>query len=382
MKTKMLSVLCVCAALATAAAGVLAADPPAPRTTGRVLILLNGRIVEGAIERQGDQYRVRRAIGETWLPADQVLCLCADMVEAYGYLRARANLFDPDERLRLAKWCQLEGLRPQALAEVTAAVQLRPEHAESLRLLHHLQSCSAPSAAVPAPGHDKPDPVADLPRVEVDAELLGLFVTRVQPILMNTCAHCHATDKAGTFKLVRAYPANQATYRTTQLNLAAVLAEIQRGSPPGNLLLTRAVSVHGGAEQAPLKSRQTPAYRTLEEWVRMAAASVGPVENPSPSPLPRSEAATVAQNPPAQGETSPAGSGERPEAKTQKPKTDGEWAVAHEEAKAGRSSLVRPSASTPEVAAPDTVQGAAVPLDPYDPLLFNAQLHPSAGSGN
>src|SRR5262245_41999916 len=110
-----------------------AADTVKPRSTGRVIVLDNERTLEGDIERQGDQYRIRRAVGETWVPGDKVLRLCATREEAYLYLRSRANLGDPDERLRLAQWCQLNALREQAIAEVTAAVELRPNHAETCR---------------------------------------------------------------------------------------------------------------------------------------------------------------------------------------------------------------------------------------------------------
>ena len=65
----------------------------------------------------GDQYRVRRKIGETWVPASQVLHVCASYEEAYRFLKSRANLSDPEDSYRLAQWCQAHGLREEALAE-------------------------------------------------------------------------------------------------------------------------------------------------------------------------------------------------------------------------------------------------------------------------
>ena len=72
-----------------------------PAVTGRVLILDNDRVLEGEIERVGDQYRIRRPSGETWLPASKAQALCYSLEEGYICLRERANLDDPDERLRL-----------------------------------------------------------------------------------------------------------------------------------------------------------------------------------------------------------------------------------------------------------------------------------------
>lgn len=62
-----------------------------------MVVLENARILEGDVEHMGDQYRVRRPIGETWLPGDKVQCLCVNLDEACGFLRKQANLRHPDE---------------------------------------------------------------------------------------------------------------------------------------------------------------------------------------------------------------------------------------------------------------------------------------------
>src|SRR5262249_38838940 len=146
--------------------------------------------------------RVRRSVGETWLPAAQVQCLCANLEEAYQFLRSQTNLHDPDERLRLARWCQAHGLRAQALAEINTAQELRPNHPETRRLWQNLQRTEVPS---PAPRtREEPEPDAVMP-TDFNVDALGTFVTRVQPVLMNTCASCHATGRGGSFRLIRTY---------------------------------------------------------------------------------------------------------------------------------------------------------------------------------
>src|SRR5262245_4063033 len=173
--------------LALAAGPRASADPkPAPPARGTVLLVDEDRLLEGDIEKVGDQYRIRRPTGETWVPARSALALVADRQAAYEFLRGRANLRDADERLRLAKWCHLRGLRDQAIAEAAAAVELRPGHAPTRDYLAALERAaavakSAPPAAVPAP-----EPPAEPPATpEVNAEAFKLFVTKVQPILMN-----------------------------------------------------------------------------------------------------------------------------------------------------------------------------------------------------
>ena len=79
-----------------------AADRP-PLNKGKVLILKNEYTIEGDIERIGDRYRVRRKLGEKWVPAENVLALTASLSDAFVYLHGRINLDDPDERLKIGR---------------------------------------------------------------------------------------------------------------------------------------------------------------------------------------------------------------------------------------------------------------------------------------
>lgn len=325
--------------------GLSRAAPPEEPATGKIIVLDNDHTLEGDIERIGSQFRVRRIVGETWVPGERVLKLCADVPAAYAYLRSRANLNDPDEHLRLAEWCRQHKLPAQALAEVEAAVKLRPNHLASRRLLEHLQQLTPQNDVASKPAED-----GDSPAVPIDltADAMGLFTSRVQPILMNTCAGCHASEKGGRFKLTRNYESEGANRKTTQQNLAAVLAQVNLQDPRVSRLLTKAVSVHGSLAQAPLKSRQTPAYRMLEDWVRLTVAN---------NPGLREAAAT----PPSEVRSSAP------------PKRDAGF--ASDSAKPMETASAA-SPATPEAAA------KAAPLDPFDPAIFNHQAHPETQPGS
>jgi hypothetical protein len=369
MKTIIGLFLCLLAAAAGRAAPAAAEPGPA---AGKVLLLDNERVLEGDIERVGDQYRVRRAAGETLVPADKALCLGATLDDAYAFLRRRANLNDPDERLRLARWCHLYGLRGRALAEVTAAVELRPDHPESRRLLDSLrQSAGAAPAAAPAsaaaPEAEGPPPPRPPP--DLTAESLCAFRTRVQPILMNACANCHANGHAGTFKLTRVYDDGGASRKVLQRNVAAVLAQLNLRQPQGSPLLTKAVSAHDGKmAQAPLKGRQAPAFRVLEGWVeetlagnpQLQALAAGP-SVPEPPAAPPPEPKPVAEPAPAPAVAAPhPGEGEA-----------GQFAAdAPAPAKPAQPPTPARAETAPAPAAP------AGPVDPYDPVIFNRQMHP------
>src|SRR5437763_1843956 len=84
---------------------VLFAQEAAP-APGTLLILKSQRVLEGErIEKVGDQFRVRRGTAEFGIPVGQALRLCKDRDDAYRWMQSQANLHDPDERLRLARWC-------------------------------------------------------------------------------------------------------------------------------------------------------------------------------------------------------------------------------------------------------------------------------------
>jgi len=285
MKTYFQIALGVCALVAPGAC--IAADSEVPAKTGRILVLENERTIQGQIEKEGDQYHIRRETGETWVPAGQVLYLCETMEQALQFLRGRANLRDLDERIRLARWCQLHGLRNEAL---TAAVELKPQNKEALRLLQSLERTAESSTRKrettsvergPSAEPSKATPAApraasqDPPKLKVNTETMSQFVRRVQPVLMNTCASCHMSGRAGTFKLTRAYDGGMVSRKATQENLNAVLAQINREKWESSPLLVKAVSMHGNTGQPPLKGRQVPAFKGLENWVRATVA-----ENP------------------------------------------------------------------------------------------------------
>jgi hypothetical protein len=344
-----------------------AEESSAAKPAGRVLVLDNERTLEGDIERQADQYHIRRAVGELWVPTGSVLRLCKNFEEAYAFLRSRANLNDPDEHLRLAHWCQLHGLRSQAISEVTEAVELRPNHGESRRLLHNLQRCATLQTNGEAhPPRSAEETGAGQNPPSINTESLSLFVTRVQPILMNACANCHATGRGGSFKLMRTYETGLGSRRATHQNLAAVLGQVNQDHLQASQLLTKAVSVHGDMVQPALKGREAAAYRALEEWLRVTVGS-----NPQVH-----ERASMAMIP--LGAPEPVGGTSLAPGK---PEAVAEPATASKP-QAGKPGQATTAPSIPEAAGQigkaSPAPGAAEPVDPFDPVIFNRQMHPPA----
>ena len=222
------------------------AQEPVP-IGGHVLILDNERVLEGAVERQGELYIIRGTVGEVKVPVAKALTVCTTLQDAFKFLSDRANLRDPDERLRLARWCNSHGLHEQAIAEAQASLQLRLGHLDTIQLLAMLQRPAAPAS--PPPPAAQTAPSIDPEPLEITSDCRALFATKVQPILMNACASCHATGKGGAFVLSR--PSDLAGQAALQANLRAAVAQISFDRPTTSPLLRKACSAHGGAAKAP-----------------------------------------------------------------------------------------------------------------------------------
>jgi hypothetical protein len=380
-----------------------AVEPVAmPRDRGTVLVLDNGRTFEGEIERQGNQYRIRRGTAETWLPAERGMRLCSDWQEAYIFMMAHANLLDPEERVRLAHWCLLHNLREQALTEVNAADKLCPNHKEICLLRDRLQRTVA-DVVTPVNAQVK-TPAGPPPLLDVSSESVALFTTRVQPILMNTCVSCHTAGRGGNFQLFRAFEGGMKA--TTRKNLAAVLAQINTDQPNLSPFLIKAVSAHGnGVSQPPLRSRQIVPYRMLEDWVTYVLAtnphlgkhapSAPAIAAPQPRAVPRVPTLTP-QGPGAEPRSVPSytapkdGSvqtteprpfvaysqatvpvGPRPLAPPPVAGADPKLSPAAPAAAQDRASL--PPITVPSPLPTPSAPSAAEPADPFDPVIFNRE---------
>jgi hypothetical protein len=338
-------------------------------SAGAVLILGNDRVMEGAIDKVGDEYRVRRGMSETYVAANRAKRVCADWDEALTFMRSQANLGDPDERLRLARWCQQCGLKEEAIVEARAALEMRPSHAESKQLLHLLQR---PAATAPTAQPAVAKTLPKLRQLDLSSDALALFSTKVQPILMNTCAHCHSHGQGGNFQLQRALDggARAATHR----NLTMAVTYLNFENPAASPLLVKSVSAHGGADQPPLRDRRVVAFLAMQQWAqqvavnnphlrdaRVAAAPVRPapeIAEPAPLPMIPANAVTpvvsrvVARVEPVDAQTTPGSAKSTVVAQQGQP---------------------APPAPMPRAEAPSAT---ANPADVFDPTEFNRRNAP------
>ena len=223
-----------------------------PASATRILVLDNENLLEGEITRIEAGYQIRRASGgDLVLPNKRVLAVVGDRKAAFSVLAERANLRDADERLRLARWCAANELPSEALTQARAAVRMRPGFTAAERLLASLElAVQSPATKVDAavvqakaetPGREA---VAEIPVVDYNSESYPLFASRVNAILTNACAICHARDDVKTFRLTRLGGRSGATK-----NLLAALPHVNPKDPGASAILVKSVTPHGGATE-------------------------------------------------------------------------------------------------------------------------------------
>src|SRR3954447_1113457 len=104
-------------------------------TTGKILLLRSGQVVEGDIRRVGTQICIRNGMSEILLGADKALRICTDWEDAYVFMQTAIKLSDPNARVRLARWCQMRNLPDRALEQARIALALQQGHQDAKQLV-------------------------------------------------------------------------------------------------------------------------------------------------------------------------------------------------------------------------------------------------------
>jgi hypothetical protein len=364
---------------------------PARPSVGQAVLLQDGKVVEGTVAKEGEKIIVRRGVIDQPFEKEKVQYIGESKEDVYRFLSAKVKPDDADGRFKLARWCVFNGMREQALAEARDVVKLQPQHAlaremvrtleESIRLFNAdgtPTNAPAPPTS-PAPGLPAVPPAATQAtpsapnavveqHLDISPEAVLVFGPRVQPILVNQCAECHAkADYAGSFKLACGSGHN-ADAQTTRQNLLAAAGQINRQDPAVSPLLIHALSAHGGMKRPTFNGPNAPAYRVLEAWAHLAAGSrstspsPAPVAVPAPAatpPVPPAPATPVLPPPPI------------PPAADPKPLPPA-IPPAAAEPDFGADAKPKEAPSAPDPA------GTKAPVDDFDPSVFNRAVHPNS----
>jgi len=266
-----------CALLSIAlwsAATVVRADPAPPSSTEQLVVMMDGRILYGVVQRHAVGYYVERSNGSILVPKEQVRCIARDLADAYRL--QREQMLDPTSAslIQLAEWCISYRLYDEAGQELKRALRRDPQNDTARNMLAKLEDRlqATPQLAVPAARVD----AAGLVAAEVES-LGGLskglaeeFTTRIQPLLINKCgnASCHGFSSRSEFRLTHVRNGSANHRLSSQQNLALVLKKVELSDPAASPLLQRSQGAHGGATYATFGGAGGAAQlKTLETWV-------------------------------------------------------------------------------------------------------------------
>jgi hypothetical protein len=286
----------------------------------------------------------------------------------------------------------LAGLAAVAVASSAAAQQVPRTPPPAFAALRPATPGQPPPAdSVPPLGLPQPMPVVPAAAAVVDdgppafnSEAAKSFAARIQPVLANACAGCHARkDHASKFKM-RYTSGEYVDHEATTANLHAVVRMISRDKPSESVLLAKAVTGHGGAKDPPLRSRTITAFRNLETWAHWAAAAEGAGIPDSVPTLPA--AAVVPQlphaNPPSIPSLTPGLKEPKPPAEPAPPAAGAATHLVLGPKEPGKlpplpkAEPVPPGgfAAGPRPTASDPTKPN--PADEFDPAAFNRAMHP------
>ena len=228
------------------------------------MLLHDGKLVEGVVSQTAEKVVVRRGSVDQPFAKDQVQFIGKTKDDCYKHLLGKVKADDAPGRFKLARWCMYNGLREQALVEAKEVVKLQPNHTSAAEMARALEESlllfnadgTAKADAPVAPKGDAPVlPKAVEPEPEIVAEAATAFAPRVQPVLVNLCADCHAKPGyTGSFKMAcgTGHDVDPAIARH---NLKAAVLQIKKDDPGASPLLTKSLAAHGGMKQPAFAGR-------------------------------------------------------------------------------------------------------------------------------
>ena len=308
---------------ATAAAGP-GIDEPEQRPA--ILLLHDGRIVNGLLSEEDGIYIVTQPIGVMRFPRKRVERVFTSIREVYAYKLEQLPENDFDERIKLARWCLEQKLEPEAGQQLAAVLKRSPKDAQAKAMLASIDQAQARLASrsrdpeiqrtgaelvQPAAG-ERPNTldaavfygarrgmgISDLPEVfdlptSQAVKRTDEFARYVHPVLQVYCARCHNETYNGQFQLVQIRSKIDQTRDALRANLDATLKLIDRENPPHSELLASSLRPHGrGPNMRPIfQGSNDRAYQILATWVnRLQAPSVAQGVVPAAKSRPASPA--------------------------------------------------------------------------------------------
>ncbi len=282
--------------------GLSSTPAPASPSTFSVLLMSNGTVVRGEIvdDPAGGVYRLKARGGQ--VPYAKIIVKRAgqSIEELYRYQVDALPKGDPEERMKLVRWCLTEHLPAYAREQLAEVLELCPDDPVADRMAKNLdanaevndrdpavQQTSGEMPRVDAPGTLDPGIVKkyrkgfgnnlpeifDLPPAQA-VPRASEFAQYVQPVLQQRCAGCHNEKYQGEFQLVPVRNRKDLNNPdVARANLDAVLRLVNPNDPARSDVLSAGLVPHGPNKGAIFTGPNDRQYKILVTWVRSLGAN-------------------------------------------------------------------------------------------------------------
>jgi len=239
-----------------------------------VLVLKNGRIVEGSITQDARGYEVQQKNRGRFLALfDHVLFAAKNKHEAYLKMKLRMPKKSVENHFRLATWCYSNKIYSDALVELRSVFEIDPDHRSAQKLSRLIEDILSPSVEKPTP--PKKLTFDGFRQIELKSlaglspESAKLYVTRVQPILVRSCGKsgCHGERSETSFRLKKPHRRGNNRF-VSERNLAQILRWIDPKNPQRSKLLEIPLGNHGDRGRPIFEGRRgRTQYKILKQWI-------------------------------------------------------------------------------------------------------------------
>jgi hypothetical protein len=253
----------------------------------KVLVLKNGRVVQGSIRTDSRGYFVESPRSSLYFPFEHVKFVAVDLHAAYGKLCNSITDHTVRRDLLLGRWCLENDLRPEAAAHFRNVLKIDATNREAKQWLAKLEQDQPPETTQERRRSTRPpntDPQFPESLSRLSRSAVREFVIGIQPMLLARCgtAKCHgdadlASSSGSSFRLDNVRLSQGSNRAATARNLDAVLKMIDGQFPSQSPLFEKGLQSHGGlALRPPLDG---PAGHAQEARLRRWVDAVAPEMN-------------------------------------------------------------------------------------------------------
>ncbi|KAA1259580.1 hypothetical protein LF1_21140 [Rubripirellula obstinata] len=261
----------------------------AQNTSNACVLLKNDNVIFGTAYQVGEYVVIRRGDqSELRLPRTAVACWAGSTADLYRYRVDHRLATGYDIHIQEAEWCLQNDLIDLAKSELQQAKEMMPSSPAVARLEERIRRITSPNrVSVPTVDNVMPvvheqEPVATN---VVHPQAISEFARSVQVTLLNRCGNCHATDTDRAWTIASPPGKTRASAEMTSQNMLATLPFIDSAQPLNSVLLTKALTAHGGAA-ASLGPRHAKAVYSLRRWLLLVGQSdqtQAAIELPAPT---------------------------------------------------------------------------------------------------